>query len=42
MRVLYVSAEVAPYAKVGGLGDVAAALPRALADLGVEIAVVTP
>ncbi|MDD5452714.1 MAG: glycogen synthase GlgA [Candidatus Bipolaricaulis sp.] len=42
MRVLFVSAEVAPYAKVGGLGDVAAALPRALADLGVEIAVAIP
>ncbi len=42
MRVLFVSAELAPYAKVGGLGDVAAALPRALADLGVEIAVAIP
>lgn len=42
MRVLFVSAEVAPFAKVGGLGDVAAALPRALAALGVDVAVATP
>ncbi|MCD5407936.1 glycogen synthase, partial [Candidatus Bipolaricaulota bacterium] len=42
MRVLFVSAEVAPFAKVGGLADVAAALPRALAELGVEVAVALP
>jgi glycogen synthase len=36
MRVLFVSAEVSPFAKVGGLADVA------LARLGVEIAVVMP
>jgi len=42
MRVLFVSAEVAPFAKVGGLADVAAALPRALAELGVEVAIAMP
>ncbi len=42
MRVLFVSAEVAPFAKVGGLADVALALPGALAELGVEVAVVMP
>jgi len=42
MRVLIVSAEVAPFAKVGGLADVAAALPRALAELGVKVAIVMP
>ncbi len=42
MRVLFVSAEVSPFAKVGGLADVALALPRALARLGVEVAVVMP
>lgn len=30
LRILSVSAEVAPYSKTGGLGDVASALPKAL------------
>ena len=42
MRVLFVSSEVSPFAKTGGLADVALALPRALPELGVEIAVVMP
>lgn len=42
MRILFPSAEVAPYSKTGGLGDVTAALPRALARLGHEVLVVTP
>jgi starch synthase len=42
MRVLFVAAEVAPFAKAGGLADVALALPRALRTLGVEIVVVMP
>jgi starch synthase len=42
VKVVFVSAEVAPFAKVGGLADVAAALPRALHQLGVEVAVVMP
>jgi starch synthase len=42
MRVLLFSAEAYPFAKTGGLGDVAGALPRALARLGVEIALVVP
>ncbi len=42
MRILFVSAEVSPFAKVGGLADVALALPRVLARLGVEVAVVMP
>lgn len=42
MRVLFASAEVAPFSKTGGLGDVAGALPRALARLGLEVLVVTP
>ena len=34
MNVLFVASEVAPFAKTGGLGDVAAALPRALSASG--------
>jgi starch synthase len=37
MRVCQVSAELAPYAKTGGLGDVAAALARALARRGHDV-----
>lgn len=42
LRVLFVSPEVAPFSKTGGLGDVAGALPAALASLGHEVMVVTP
>jgi len=42
MRVLFVSSEVAPFSKTGGLGDVVGALPRTLARRGHEVAVVTP
>ncbi len=42
MKVLHASAEVAPFSKTGGLGDVAAALPAALAAEGVDVLVVTP
>jgi len=42
MKVLYVSAEVAPYAKTGGLGDVAAALPPMLRQLGIDIRIMMP
>ena len=42
MKVLFVSAEVSPFAKAGGLADVALALPRALAGLGLETLVVMP
>ena len=42
MQVLYVSAEVYPLAKTGGLGDVAAALPAAMRSLGVDVRVLMP
>ena len=42
MDVLFVASEVAPFAKSGGLGDVAAALPRALAEKGLRLSVVLP
>jgi len=42
LRVLFVSSEVAPFAKAGGLGDVSAALPRALAAEGHDVRVVMP
>lgn len=42
LRVLLVASEVAPFAKTGGLGDVAGALPRALRALGHDVRVLMP
>lgn len=42
MKVIFVTPEFAPIVKAGGLGDVSAALPRALARLGVEVRVLMP
>ena len=42
MNVAIASPEVYPFSKTGGLADVAGALPKALAGLGVNVAVVTP
>jgi len=42
LRVLFVSAEVAPFARTGGLGDVNGALPPVLAAHGHDVRVVMP
>ena len=41
-RVLIVSPEVVPFAKTGGLADVAGSLPKALAMHGNDVRVVLP
>lgn len=42
MRVLYVSTEVFPVLKTGGLADVNAALPTALIGMGVDVRLLLP
>lgn len=42
MKVLLLSSEVEPFAKTGGLADVAASLPQALSDQGHEVAIMMP
>jgi len=42
LKIVMLAAEASPLAKVGGLGDVIAALPKALEQLGAQVSVVIP
>lgn len=42
MKVLFISSEVTPFAKVGGIADVVGALPIALQNIGVDARVMIP
>ncbi len=42
MKILYVSPEIAPFAKTGGLADVAQALPKALTSMGHDVRAIMP
>lgn len=42
MKIASISAELAPFSKTGGLGEVAKALPTALRELGHSVVLITP
>jgi starch synthase len=42
MKIAFLSSEAVPFAKTGGLADVAGSLPKALADLGFEVKLFLP
>lgn len=42
VRVAFLSSEAVPFAKTGGLGDVAGALPKALTEEGVDVTLIHP
>ena len=42
LRVLFAAAEASPYAKVGGLADVAGSLPISLTEQGLDVRIVMP
>jgi starch synthase len=42
MRILFIASEGLPFSKTGGLADVVEALPKALVEMGNEVAVVLP
>lgn len=42
LRVAIASPEIAPFAKTGGLGDVLGALPKTLANFGLDVSLIMP
>src|SRR3990170_8376367 len=42
LKILFVTSEVVPFMKTGGLADVSAALPQTLAEMGHEVRIVVP
>jgi len=42
LKILFVGSEVAPFIKIGGLGEVLYALPKALRELGHDVRTMTP
>ncbi|MHA1223746.1 MAG: glycogen synthase GlgA [Candidatus Heimdallarchaeaceae archaeon] len=42
MNIAYITAEIAPFSKTGGLGDVSAAFPKAMQEIGHNVIVITP
>ncbi|MDD3102082.1 MAG: glycogen/starch synthase [Patescibacteria group bacterium] len=42
LKIVHISAEVSPYSKTGGLGEVIRYLPRSLYRLGYKVIVITP
>src|ERR1019366_1916020 len=42
MEITFVTTELSPFVKVGGLADVSAALPKALRSLGHSVTIVVP
>jgi starch synthase len=42
LKILFVTSEIVPFVKTGGLADVSAALPQMLAEMGHEVRIVIP
>ncbi|MBI5922489.1 MAG: glycogen synthase GlgA [Betaproteobacteria bacterium] len=42
LKILFVTSEIAPWVKTGGLGDVCGVLPQALRELGIDVRLLVP